>query len=151
MKITLGGKKISANTLIEEGKCKATFELVREGREDEKAKIGSELLETAVFEIKVYHKGGTQKKEKKIILTDRKESELSALLEEFSYLADVDGSIDLMDLVGEECEVEIVHNESQRGNIFANIGEITSIVKEDLEIEDLGEEGKEEEEESIYE
>lgn len=144
MKITLGGKKVSANTLLEEGRYKATFELVREGREDEKAKIGSELLETAVLEIKVYHKGETQQKEKKIILTDRKESELSALLKEFNYLADEDGSIDLMDLVGEKCEVEIVHNTSKKGNIFANIGEITSVKKEDLEIEDS-------EEEDIYE
>lgn len=131
MKITIGGKTLTTNSLLEEGTYLGKILSLREG---DKTVVGSECLNTIVFGVEIYCDEGNQTKEKKMIFTDRKNSELSNLLDEFSYLQNEEGSIDLTNLIGEECEVEIVHNISKRGNIFANIVEIRS-VEEDLEIE----------------
>lgn len=62
-----------------------------------------------------------------MIVTDRVDSELYNLSNEFAYLQDQDGSMDIMDLVGEKCKVNIIHNVSKQGNIYANVNTIESL------------------------
>ncbi len=135
MKITMDGKQLKTNTLMQEGKYRGKIESIKEG---EQTKIGSEYLNTIVFKIKVLSDGETQTKEKKMILTDQVGSELSKLLHEFDHLLSKDENIDIMVLIDQDCEVEIIHNISRKGNRFANIGLITSLT-EDLKVEDNNE------------
>lgn len=132
MRITMGGEELKINTLLAErtyDDCK--FLWVKNG---EKAKIGSEHLNTLLFGLQIQHKGRIEEKEKKIIVTDRKNSELVQLLEEFAYLEDEEGRIDLLKFVGEKCRVSVIHNTSSRGNKFANIDKIESLVQDEEEV-----------------
>lgn len=147
MKISLGNKQLRCNSLLKEG---VSFGKIASVEEGDKVMIGTESLSTVVFDVEVQTDEGKQMKKKKMIVTDRENSELSALLEEFSYLTDEDGSINLMDLVGEECEVDIIHNTSKKGNIFANINEIRRLEEEDSEEDDDSDYDDSEDDDSDY-
>lgn len=127
MKLTMGGKELKLNTLMPE----AVYNDCRLGsvRGGDKAKVGSVLLDTVIIGVEIEFEGRTELKEKKMILTDRSNSDLMKFREEFLYLADENGEMDMMDLIGEKCRVNIIHNISSRGNIFANIGKIESLVE----------------------
>ena len=131
MKLTMRGKKLKFNTLMPEGSYgDAKIVSLKEGA---KAQVGSEFLNTIEFGVEIQFDGRTELKEKKMIVTDRVDSELYNLSNEFAYLQDQDGSMDIMDLVGEKCKVNIIHNVSKQGNIYANVNTIESLVKNEGE------------------
>lgn len=132
MKITMGGKKLELNTLTPEGTYDQSKLISLKG--GDKAKIGSEFFNTLIARVEIKFEGRTEIKEKKMIITDRVDSELYNLLNEFAYLKDQDGNMDIMNLVGEKCRVSIIHNTSSRGNIFANIDKIESLVENEEEV-----------------
>lgn len=124
MKLRLGSKTLNTPTLLEQGLFTGKINDIYEG---DKVRIRTEFLDTVIFDVTIENEGITQQKQKKMILSNKSGSELARLLASFDYLKAEDGSFDLLDLVGQECDINIVHNTSTQGNIFANIDTIRSL------------------------
>ena len=84
-----------------------------------------------VFEINI--NGNKLEKSKNYIASDVKDSEIGRLIDNLiPELDEEKGGLNLEDLIGKECDIEITIDYSKRGNRFENIGQVTLRVDESV-------------------
>lgn len=123
--IKLGNSILYTDSLIDRGWYEGEITDIRDGGE---VNINSEIRNTIDIDFKLDVDGIERIKTKKYVVTDIEGSQLKELIEEFPEIMVEDENdeecIDLNQLIGKECVVEIIHNTSRKGYIFDNIGEV---------------------------
>lgn len=115
------GKKI-IKTKLEEGYYQARIKSIKEAQ-DAVLQNGSRLPAIEIeYELKL--NDSYLNKSKRYIATDREGSELRKLLEILLPQINFEEEVDLEELIGKRCKVEIIENISKKNNRFSNIGTV---------------------------
>ena len=117
------GNKIIVKSL-EAGIRPGVLIKVEEGPQIElKANMKKDTIR-AVFEMNI--NGNKLERSKDYIATNVKDSEIGRLIDNLLPELDVEkDGVNLEDLIGKECNIEITVDYSKRGNRFENIGQVT--------------------------
>lgn len=124
------GNKIIVKSL-EAGIYPGVLIKVEEGPEIElKADMKKDTIK-AVFEMNI--NGNKLERSKNYIATNLRDSEIGRLIGNLLPELDVEkDGVNLEDLIGKECDIEITVDYSKRGNRFENIGQVTLRVDESV-------------------